>query len=133
MILKLILIARPFAAGFLTGNVVNNEHAGTRFSDDNPIGKFAQKLFGAEDLHSAMKAFDSEVRSHNLTSVEVAIRWIAHHSALSDEDGIILGASKEKQVRETVAMLKKGPLPEEILGTAEKLWSAVEGTRGDII
>ena len=47
MISKLILILRPLAAGFLTGNVVNNEHTGTRFSDDNPIGKMAQKLFGA--------------------------------------------------------------------------------------
>ena len=133
MISKLILIERPLAAGFLTGNVVNNEHTGTRFSDDNPIGKFAQKLFGAEDLHSAMKTFDSEVRSHDMTSIEVAIRWIAHHSALRDEDGIILGASKEKQVRETVAMIKKGPLPEEVLRTAEKLWSAVKGSRGEII
>ena len=133
MIPKLILIERPLAAGFLTGNLVNNEHTGTRFSDDNPIGKFAQKLYGAEDLHSAMKAFDSEVRSHNMTPIEVAIRWIAHHSALRDEDGIILGASKEKQVRETVAMIEKGPLPEEVLKTTEKLWSAVKGTRGEII
>ena len=68
-----------------------------------------------------------------MTSIEVAIRWIAHHSALRDEDGIILGASKEKQVRETVAMIKKGPLPEEVLRTAENLWSAVKGSRGEII
>ena len=133
MIPKLILTERPLAAGFLTGNVVKNEPTGTRFSDDNPIGKFAQKLFGAEDLHSAMKTFDSEVRSHNMTFIEVAIRWIVHHSALRDEDGIILGASKEKQVRETVAMIKKGPLPEEVLKATEKLWSAVKGTRGEII
>ena len=124
---------RPLAAGFLTGNVVNNEHTGTRFSDDNPIGKFAQKLYGAEDLHSAMKSFDAEVRSHGMTSIKVAVRWIAHHSALRDEDGIILGASKEKQVRETVAMVQKGPLPEEVLRMTEKLWSAVEGSRGEII
>lgn len=117
----------------MTGNVVNNEHKGTRFSDDNPIGKAAQKLFGAEDLHSAMKTFDSEVKSYNMTSIEVAIRWIAHHSALGDEDGIILGASKEQQVRESVAMIEKGPLPEEVLKAAEKLWSAVKGSRGEII
>ena len=68
-----------------------------------------------------------------MTSIEVAVRWIAHHSALRDEDGIILGASKEKQVRETVAMIQKGPLPKEVLRLTEKLWSAVEGSRGEII
>lgn len=92
-----------------------------------------QKLFGAEDLHSAMKKFDAEVKSHNLTSTEVAIRWIAHHSALRDDDGIILGASKAEQVRETVNMIKRGPLPGELLRSAEDLWSEVKGSRGEII
>ena len=124
---------RPLAAGFLTGKVVNNEHTGTRFADDNPIGKFAQKLFSAEDLHSAMRNFDTQVKSYDLTSIEVAIRWIAHHSALSDEDGIILGASKTEQVRETVGMIKKGPLPGEVLKLTEDLWGAVKGSRGEII
>ncbi|CAF9916905.1 MAG: hypothetical protein ALECFALPRED_010906 [Alectoria fallacina] len=124
---------RPLAAGFLTGKLVNNEHTGTRFGDDNPLGKFAQKLFGAEDLHSAMRRFDTEAKSHNLTSIEVAIRWIAHHSALRDEDGIVLGASKVEQIRETVTMIKKGPLPENVLMTAQDLWSAIKGTRGEII
>ena len=127
------MIERPLAAGFLTGNVANNERTGTRFSDDNPIGKLAQKLFGSEVLHAAMRCFDFEVRSHNMTSIEVAIRWIVYHSALRDEDGIIIGASKEKQIRETVAMIRKGPLPEELVKTAEKLWWGVEKTRGDII
>ena len=116
----------------MTGKLINNEHAGTRFGDDNPLGKFAQRLFGAEEVHSAMKTFDAEVKSHNLTPIEVAIRWIAHHSALRDEDGIVLGASKVEQIRETVTMMKKGPLPREVLKIAEDLWSAVKGVRGEI-
>lgn len=126
-------LSRPLAAGFLTGKLTNNDHAGTRFGDDNPLGTFAQKLFGAEDLHSAMKKFDAEVKSYSLTPIEVAIRWFAHHSALRDEDGIIFGASKVEQICETVSMIKKGPLPGEILKTAEELWSAVKGSRGEII
>ena len=117
----------------MTGKLINNEHAGTRFGDDNSLGKFAQRLFGAEDLHSAMRKFDAEAKSHNLTPIEVAIRWIAHHSALRDEDGIIIGASKVEQIRETVIMMKKGPLPGEVLKSAEDLWNAVKGSRGEII
>ena len=117
----------------MTGKLINNEHADTRFGDDHPFGKFAQRLYGAEDLRSAMKNFTAEAKSHNLTPIEVALRWIAHHSALRDEDGIVIGASKAKQVRETVMMIKKGPLPREVLKTAEDLWNAVKGSRGEII
>ena len=80
-----------------------------------------------------MKKFDVEVKSQNLTPIEVAIRWIAHHSALKDEDGIIIGASKAEQVRETVSMIKKGPLPGDVLKMAEDLWSMVKGSRSEII
>lgn len=128
-----LLLSRPLAAGFLTGKLVNNDHTGTRAGDENPLGKFIQKLFSAEDLHAAMKNFDAEVKSHNLTSVEVAIRWIAHHSALREEDGIILGASKAEQVRETVTMVRKGPLPGAVLKAAEDFWSAVKESRSEII
>lgn len=124
---------RPLAAGFLTGKLVNNDHAGTRFGDDHPLGQFAQKLFGAEDLRSAMRSFDAAVKAHNLTSIEVAVRWLAHHSELRDGDGIVLGASKTVQIRETVLMIAKGPLPGDVVKIAENLWSAVEGSRGLII
>ena len=80
-----------------------------------------------------MKAFDSEVRSHNLTTIEVAVRWIAHHSALGNEDGIILGASKAEQIRETVGMIKKGPLDEQVLRATENIWSKLQETRGNIM
>ena len=80
-----------------------------------------------------MKTLQDEARSHDMTPLEVAIRWIAHHSALGDEDGIILGASKIEQVQETFKMINKGPLPGEVLEAAEGIWAAVKGTREKII
>lgn len=117
----------------MTGKLVNNEHQGTRFGDNNPLGKPVQGLFGAEDLHIAMKQFDAELKPHNMSPIEVAIRWIAHHSSLGDEDGIVMGASKAEQIRQTVSMINNGPLPGEILKIAEELWGALEDTRGEII
>lgn len=46
---------RPFAAGFLTGKLVNNNHAGTRADDSNPLGKAIQAKFASGSLHTAMK------------------------------------------------------------------------------
>ena len=80
-----------------------------------------------------MRNFDTQVKLYNLTSLEVAIRWIAYHSALGNEDGIILGASKAEQIRETAMMMRKGPLPVEILETVEDLWSTVKRGRGEIL
>ncbi|KAL8838451.1 MAG: hypothetical protein Q9170_002126 [Blastenia crenularia] len=124
---------RPLAAGFLTGKLIKGESEGTRFADNNPLGKAAQAIFGAKDLHAAMEQFDANLASHDISLVEVVIRWIAHQSALSDADGIIVGASKTEQILQTASMMEKGPLPKNVLDLAESLWQAVKDTRKGII
>ncbi|KAI0409327.1 putative oxidoreductase [Xylaria palmicola] len=124
---------QPLAAGFLTGKLVNNEHAGTRFGDDHPLGAIARKMFGGEDLLAAMKRFDESVKAHGLTPLEVAARWITHHSPLGGKDGVILGASKREQIVDTVSIIRKGPLPDAVLPLVEELWGAVKGTRAQIL
>ncbi|KAI0161803.1 putative oxidoreductase [Hypoxylon sp. FL1284] len=124
---------QPLGAGFLTGKLVNNESAGTRFGDEHPLGAVARRMFGGEDLLGAMKRFDAEVKAQGLTPVEVAIRWLMYHSALGDEDGVVLGASKTGQVVDLVNLIRKGPLPEPVLPLADELWSGVQGSRGEIM
>lgn len=113
----------------MTGNFVKGTHDGTRFGDDNPVGKYSQKLFGAQDLHSAMKRFDESAAAYGLGTAEIALRWVFYHSALGDRDGVVFGASKTRQAVELFAMLDKGPLPVQILEAAEELWNAVRNSR----
>lgn len=80
-----------------------------------------------------MKRFDSAVKAEGLTSVEVALRWVAHHSALGDGDAIILGASKTSQIQETVSMIRKGGLSPQLVGMAEEIWEAVKESRSNIL
>lgn len=101
--------------------------------DDNPIGKVVQKMFGSEELLVAMKKFDEGARRHGLTPAEVAVRWLAHHSALREEDGIILGASRNEQIVETVGFIRKGRLEDEVVRLAEEAWEGVRGVRGEIM
>ncbi|KAI1427320.1 putative oxidoreductase [Xylaria sp. FL1777] len=121
------------AAGFLTGNFVNGLHAGTRMADDNPIGKHLQRLYGSQDVLDAVKKFDSETRALGLTPLEVAVRWIFHHSKLTDDDCVLLGASKVEQIVETVGLVRKGRLPDNALPLVEALWDGVKATRGEVI
>ncbi|KAI0805155.1 NADP-dependent oxidoreductase domain-containing protein [Xylaria sp. FL0064] len=121
------------AAGFLTGNFVNGQHAGTRMGDDNPLGKQLQRMYGSEDVLSAVKKFDAETRVLSLTPLEVAIRWIFHHSKLGDDDCVLLGASKVEQIVENVAFVRKGRLADHVLPLVEELWDGVKRSRGEII
>lgn len=57
-----------------------------------------------------------------MTPAEVAIRWLQHHSALSPDDFIVIGASKVSHVEQNCADSEKGPLPEEVVEAAEKAW-----------
>ncbi|KAI1141145.1 putative oxidoreductase [Hypoxylon sp. FL0543] len=124
---------RSVAAGLLTGNAVNGRAAGTRFDAGNPLSGAMRQVFGAQDLQDAVKTFDRETRERGATPLEVAVRWVAHHSALGEDDGIVLGASRTKQIVETVEFIRKGPLSDDLLQLAEQLWDAVKETRGDII
>lgn len=117
---------------FFNRKLVNNQHADTRAGDNNPLGKMIQGAFGAEGLRSAMKEFDNAVKAEGLTSAEVAVRWAAHHSALTEDDGMILGASKITQIQESVGFVRKGKLPENVLRLADELWEAVRQSRGSI-
>ncbi|KAI8966465.1 putative oxidoreductase [Daldinia sp. FL1419] len=124
---------RSAAAGLLTGNAVRGRVDGTRFAADNPLGGAMQRVFGAEDLQNAVREFDAGVRAKGVTPLEVAIRWVVHHSALGEDDGVVLGASRTAQVVETVEFARKGPLMEDLVRLAEELWDKVKETRGDII
>ncbi|KAI0874033.1 putative oxidoreductase [Hypoxylon argillaceum] len=121
------------AAGFLSGKFVNGQHAGTRLGDENPLGKKMQGMYGDEVLLNAVKKFDTETRALGLTPLEVSVRWIFHHSKLTDDDCVLLGASKNEQIIENVTSIKKGPLSEQARLLVEELWESVKGIRGEVI
>ncbi|KAJ2979502.1 hypothetical protein NUW58_g7183 [Xylaria curta] len=56
--------------------------------------------------------------------LEVALRWIRHHSQLSGDhgDGVVLGFSKLQQLSDNLDALEKGPLDSELLEALEAAW-----------
>lgn len=120
------LASHALASGFLTGNHVD--------TDGRPTGRFAKNSgYATPEVVDAMKVFVGGCRAHGLPPVEVASRWIAHHSALGESDGIVLGASKLAQVSDTVVNVRKGRLSAEVTALADGLWEAVRDTRGSIL
>ncbi len=113
----------------MTGNFVNGTASGTRFDPKNAIGKVAQARYSEESLQDATKEFINEVKAHSLEPMEVAIRWLCYHSALGDQDGVVFGASKERQITQLMAYIKKGSLPADVLKSVEQLWDRVKDSR----
>lgn len=124
---------RALAAGFLTGNYSAGKSNGTRFSDDHPLGKAFQTLYGAPKLQEAMKDLENALAPLGISGREASLRWIYHHSKLGDGDGIILGASKMSQIRENVKSISAGPLSEEVVQKIEGIWDLLAEDRGGIL
>ncbi|KAI9642853.1 hypothetical protein NHQ30_008587 [Ciborinia camelliae] len=123
---------RALAAGFLTGNFSAGKSTGTRFSDDHPLGKAFQKLYGDLKLEEAMKNLEDTLSPLGISGREASLRWIYHHSKLGDGDAIILGASKISQIRENVQSISAGPLSGEVVQKIEGIWDLLAENRGGI-
>lgn len=74
-----------------------------------------------EVWHDAVRSLDQTLQSAGISKIEAALRWLSFHSQLGPEDGIILGASKLEYLDLNVTAIQKGPLPESIVASMDKL------------
>lgn len=113
----------PLAAGLLVGKHTSRDHVQKGRFKDNPnyLPRFyTDRNFEAIDF--IRKACDEE----GITMVEATYRWLLRHSALDENDGVLLGASSVEQLTQNLsgclAAVEKGPLPPKILEAFDKAW-----------
>jgi len=117
----------PLAGGFLSGIFTQGTNvSGTRFEEGNQAGAFYKRMYDKEPMHCAIRQLQKGCEGHALKLTDAALRWLYHHSVLATGDGVILGASKEDQVRQNVDAMSKGPLPDDLLELFEQMWKEVE-------
>ena len=71
------------------------------------------------------KALIKEKRENNndISMVEASMRWMQHHSMLTNKDGVILGASSLKHFDENMnALQNKEKLPQTIVDAFDQAW-----------
>lgn len=111
----------PLAGGFLTGKlspIANPTRLkGTRFevTDDNVLGQAFRHWYDKPQMHTAMEKLRRLTEDHGLSMEEASLRWIFYHSALTEHDSVITGASKVSQIASTAAMITAGNLPEKLV------------------
>ncbi|OCH95535.1 Aldo/keto reductase [Obba rivulosa] len=113
-----IVIYNPLAGGFFAGKVSAPEAEapmGGRFDPNSNMGKMYRARYLKGGYFEALNYLKPIADKHGLRLTEIALRWCQHHSVLTPEDGIILGASSAEQLEQNCADSEKGPLPDGIL------------------
>ena len=81
---------------------------------------------------NALKLIEPVAQKHDLTMLEIALRWCTHHSALKMQhggtDAVVIGVSSLAQLQSNLKDLEKGPLPEEVLKVLDEAWLITKPT-----
>lgn len=120
----------PLAGGILSGKYsfddVSKTSDGGRFFGKTPIKEKNRSTYWKREYFDAFEEInDSLIEAYGKNSVtvcEASLRWLYHHSALIDGDGVILGASKISQLENTLKFVKNGPLKQSVVDTIESTW-----------
>jgi len=128
----------PLAGGVLTGkhkfeDEKNNEIKTGRFKEAEN-NKWAKKyrnrfwhLCHFQTVEKLRVALAKAYPNNDVSLVEASLRWMVHHSKLTPEDGIILGASSIEQLKQNFAAINKPPLDKIVVDVFDEGWIAGSG------
>ena len=103
------VVFSPLAHGILAGR-----------SPEGMQGPFV--FYDTPAVVNALANIRQAASNAGLSMEGASLRWLAHHSALGEGDGIILGASKPAQIEASAAEIAKGPLPDSVAKELSGLW-----------
>lgn len=117
----------PLAGGFLAKTRAGIEAGEGRFGTER-LGPMYKELYHKSEYLDALDAWGQAADEEAISKVELALRWMAHHSALKhqDGDGVIVGSLTMAKLQETLQVWEKGPLSERAVQNVEKVWKIAE-------
>ena len=124
-----ILVYNPLAGGVLSGKYQSKEYSddGGRFSSSNTsFGAMYRDRYFRDDNFEALKVIQPIADKLDLTLLEIAFRWLVHHSKLKvkdGNDGVVIGISSLSQLDSNLNNLEKGPLPDELVKAFDDAWN----------
>ncbi|KAL7629817.1 hypothetical protein AAE478_001340 [Parahypoxylon ruwenzoriense] len=123
----------PTGGGFLLGKITSKD-------DDPKEGRYAAGPFQhltrgryfRDGIIEGARLIREAAEERGLNPLEVAMRWLVHHSRLQlgngdAHDGIVVGFSNLRQLTDNLDYLEKGPLDANLLDDLEHAWHASKG------
>ncbi|KAI0470432.1 Aldo/keto reductase [Xylariaceae sp. FL0804] len=124
-----IVVYNPLAGGLFSGKIKSKDVPQEgRFSDtSSKTGQMYRERYFKDDTFNALAVIEPVADKHELTLLEIALRWCVHHSALQTRakggnDGVIVGVSSFAQLEGNLRDCEKGPLPDDVLKALDKAW-----------
>ncbi|ORX34237.1 NADP-dependent oxidoreductase domain-containing protein [Kockovaella imperatae] len=128
-----IVVYNPLAGGLFSGKIKSKdqkvEDPHSRFGAQASTGSNYRKRYFRDATFESLEIIEKVADKHNLTLLEIALRWTVHHSKLhidNGKDGIIIGVSSVDQLESNIKDLEKGPLPEEVVQVIDEAWLHVK-------
>ena len=128
-----VVVYNPLAGGLFSGKIKSAEVPQEgRYSDTAQSGLMYRQRYFKDATFDALQLIEQTAQKHNLTLLEIALRWCVHHSALKikngGRDGIIIGVSSFAQLEGNLKDLEKGPLPDDVVKTLDEAWLITKAT-----
>lgn len=128
-------VYNPLAGGMLTGKHKVDDHPeektdmSGRFYD-NDWGKAYRARFWRDSYFAALDLIRKSCEAEGIEMTGAALRWILHHSPLSEESGdaLIVGSSNINNLQKNLEYCQQGPLPNSVVLAIDQ---ANELTRGN--
>jgi aryl-alcohol dehydrogenase-like predicted oxidoreductase len=119
----------PIAGGFLAKTPEQLKNGKGRWDPESFLGKFYHGLYVQRPaVLGALDTWNKIAAAEGIPASELAFRWVFHNSILdgSKGDAVIVGASSLKQLRETVAAIRKGPLSPAVQEQIQGVWESMK-------
>ncbi|KAK9478626.1 NADP-dependent oxidoreductase domain-containing protein [Lipomyces japonicus] len=129
-----LVVYNPLAGGLFSGKYSKDkEVTDGRFGINSASGAVYRKRYFRDGYWGALDIVQPVVEKNNLTLLEVALRWLVHHSKLNlgsanslKGDGIIIGVSSLSQLDSDLDAIEKGPLPQDVIDVLDEAWILVK-------
>ena len=129
-----VVVYNPLAGGLFSGKIKSAEvpSEGRYSHTASAQGENYRKRYFKDATFDALRLIEPVAQKHNLTMLEIALRWCTHHSALKIQnggrDGVIIGVSSLGQLESNLKDLEKGPLPDDVVKALDEAWLITKPT-----
>jgi aryl-alcohol dehydrogenase (NADP+) len=116
-----LIAYNPLAGGLLTGKHSNESITpGTRFDNNSMY----QGRYWHEENFRAVSRLQAIARESGRSLISLALNWLLHHTPT---DCVILGASRQEQLEQNLAVLEEGSLSPEVVVACDDVWRNLRG------
>ena len=115
----------PSVGGFLGKTVARAEEMARNITIVSPT---CRSYVANPKFLKALANWNSIADGEGVGGAELAYRWVAYHSALSQDygDAMIIGTSSMNQLEETLNGIEKGPLSDNTCAEVHKIWESIK-------